>query len=73
MRKRNVLKSMAIMFSMFCMMFFTPIKAKSCELLWCGGTIVCNEDPCRFNVGTQFAIVTCGDQITIYECVPDED
>lgn len=72
MRKRNVLKSMAIMFSMFCMMFLSPIEAKSCELIWCGETFECDEDPCKFNVGETFALITCGDTLTIVECNSDE-
>ena len=73
MRNKNVFKSMAVMLSILGMMFLSPLEAKSCEMLWCGSTFICEEDPCIFNVGSQFAIITCGEEVTIVECNIDDD
>ena len=71
MKIKKYFKSFAIMFSIFCMMFLSPVEAKSCTLIWCGTTYECEEDRCIFNVGDEYVIITCGEEISIHRCVPD--
>lgn len=69
--KKNIFKKMAMFLSVIALLTFSVQTAKACTLVWCGATITCSLTPCEFNVGSQFAFVTCGETVTILECVPN--